>query len=90
MALPRARLDAYGQILPELAEARQEILKDRPQNQAQRRLLLAALEEQWGLVLRRGVYADVTARLIVVDGMIREPVDVGFIRHWRLPGEERG
>ncbi len=89
MALPRARLDMYGQVLPELADVRQEVLKDRPQNQRHRRLLLAALEEQWGLLLRRGIYAEVSACLIVVDGMIREPIDIGVVRHWRLPGEER-
>jgi hypothetical protein len=88
MAVPRARLDSWGQPLPELAEARQAVLKDTPHNQAMRRLLHVLIEEQMGLLLRRGVHAEVTVGWVIQDGVMQEEIAVTPKRCWRKPREE--
>lgn len=84
MAQP-VRHDGYGRPLPELADARQEVLLERPSNRAQRKLLQQLLENQAALLLRRGIYAEVSVRFVVSDGVIQSPVDVIVNQHYKLP-----
>ena len=83
MPQPQHRHDAYGRPLPELADAVQEVLYAREQNMAQRRLLLALVEQTAHDLLRRGVYADVALMFHVKDGLLQAEVDVTITRHWR-------
>jgi hypothetical protein len=83
MAQSRPRYTDYGAPLPELADARQEVLYDREQNQAQRRHLLHRLEQVAHELLRRGVFAEVRCEWKIENGIIQDPVDVSVTRHWR-------
>lgn len=76
MAAPRVRLDGYGQPLPPLADARHEVLADRPLNQEQRRVLLRMLQDQFDALLRRGTYATISLSFDVVDGIIQKKVSL--------------
>jgi hypothetical protein len=88
MALPQSRRDSYGRPIQPLTEARQELLLDRPQNQAQRRFLVALLEEQMPQILRRGMYVDVVLRFAVQNGIIQNEIDLVLTRHLRHQAEE--
>jgi hypothetical protein len=88
MALPQSRRDSYGRPLPELTEARHELLVERPYNQAKRRELLARIEELLPQILRRGVHADVVVRFSVQDGLIQKEIDLGVTRHFRQQPED--
>jgi hypothetical protein len=89
MALPRPRLDPYGAPLTPLAEARQEVLYERPLNQEQRRVLLQLLQEQLQSCLRRGVYAHVAISFDVQDGILQKKVSVA-VRHDHYTTAEGG
>jgi len=88
MALPQSRRDSYGRPLPELTDARQELLIERPYNQAKRRELLARIEELLPQILRRGTYADVVLRFSVQDGLIQKEIALGVERHFRYQPED--
>jgi hypothetical protein len=85
----RSKLDAYGRPLPHLVEVRQDYYGDRLTNQAQRQQLLALLEEQWQVLLRQGIYGELTVTIRIVDGIIQDQSGVSVTRHIRLPKEER-
>jgi hypothetical protein len=88
MALPQSRRDSYGRPIQPLTDARQELLLERPQNQAQRRFLVALLEEQMPQILRRGMHVEVVVRFAVQDGVIQKEIDLVLTRHVRPPVEE--
>lgn len=88
MPLPHSRRDSYGRPLPELTDARQELLLERPQNQAQRRFIVALFEEQMAQILRRGMHVDVVVRFAVQDGIIQKEIDLVLTRHLRTQAEE--
>jgi hypothetical protein len=83
MPLPQARRDGYGRPLPELADARQEVLKDSPHNQELRRMILALLEEHYHALLRRGIFADVALKFLVRDGRIQPDMDMTVTKQYR-------
>jgi hypothetical protein len=83
MPVPQARRDGYGRPLPELADARHEVLKDTPQNQDLRKMILALLEEHYAALLRRGIFADVALTFLVRDGRIQPDMDVVVTKQYR-------
>lgn len=70
MPRPHPRRDGYGRPLPPLADAHQEVLLERPVNQAMRRFIARLLDEQFVDVCRRGVYARVEVCFEVRDGIL--------------------
>jgi hypothetical protein len=88
MPMPHSRRDSYGRPLPELTEARQELLLERPQNQAARRFLVALFEEQMAQSLRRGMHVDVVVRFQIQDGILQKDVDLTMTRHYRQTIED--
>lgn len=88
MAIPKVRLDAYGQPLPPLSDTRTQVLRDIPTNQRRRRLLALILEEQHQELLRRGIYADVTVHYSIKDGVIKQAMQLVITRTILDDGEE--
>ena len=82
MAQPR-RYDGYGQPLPELTDARREVLRETNFNQQQRGELFRRLEEQFDTLLRRGIWADVLIQFRVENGRIQPDLRVGVTRLYR-------
>lgn len=73
MARPRRRLDAYGQPLPTLRDAREpEPLYTRPTNQERRAELLALLDEALQVMLVRGWHGTLVVEIPVADGIMQE------------------
>ena len=87
MPVPMRR-DGYGAPVPELTDARQAVLYDRPFNVQQRREILHQLEEQWRACLRKGTSVDVQLRFIVQDGIIQADVTWQTTRLYRTVREE--
>jgi hypothetical protein len=84
----RSRLDAYGRPLAKLVEVRQDYYGHRLTNQAQRQQLLALLEEQWQVLLRKGIYGELSITVRIVDGIIQDQSGVSVTRHIRVPKED--
>lgn len=82
MAEPRSRFDGYGRPLPELADAREEVLYQSETNQDTRRHLHALIDDYCHQVLRRGTYAEVTLTFDVVDGSIQHGIRSRLTRYW--------
>lgn len=83
----RPRIDSYGKPLPELTDAREQVLFEHATNQAQHRFLLALIEESCRAVLRRGWYGDVHLHFSVEDGVLQSDMRAGLERQWRAPRE---
>jgi len=78
----RLRHDAYGRPLPELADARQEVLLEKEQNVEQCRLIQRLLEHYYAELLRRGIHAEVTLGFAVQNGIIQREVCIAVTREW--------
>lgn len=85
----RSRLDAYGRPYPQLVEVRQDYIGDQVVNTAQRERLYALLEEQWQVLLRRGIYGELVVRCVIIDGMMQDQTSVSVTRQIRPQREER-
>jgi hypothetical protein len=70
MAAP-LRHDGYGKPLPELADARQEVLLERPFNRQMRQAIRHAMDAKDALHCRRGTYVRVTIHYEIHDGMLQ-------------------
>jgi hypothetical protein len=83
MAVPQARRDGYGRPLPELTDAAREPLGHLAQNQDVRKEILSLLEEKLHVLLRRGVFAEVTMTARILDGCLQMDLDVAVTQHYR-------
>jgi len=86
MAQPRR--DSYGRRIQALEDARQESLRQRPQNVVMQALLLRQLDTELDVALHRGFYGELTLRVIVQDGIIQESIQVGLMRSIRVNKDE--
>ena len=83
--MPHPRRDAYGRPLPELVDARQELLRDHPQNRARERFLRECLDEWLGHLLRRDVWGDVAVRFRLEDGVLQREMTISVTRSYLGP-----
>jgi hypothetical protein len=87
MADARRSRDAYGKPLPSLVEVTQQYFGDHLTNRSQRERLYALLEEQWQVLLRRGIHGQLTITVTIHDGMIQDQSSVTLTRQIRAPKE---
>jgi hypothetical protein len=80
------RLDVHGNPLPELADAREEVLYEAGSNVERRRLLQALVERACREHLRHGQNVEVTIHFIVADGWIQEQIYETSRRRWGASG----
>ena len=86
--MPRHRLDRYGRPLPGLAPASRQSLVQSPQNVTMRQYVLTLLEQDYADLFQRGVHADVTLTLHLVDGIMQSDVKVSIHRRHRAERED--
>jgi hypothetical protein len=70
MATPKPRFDAYAYPIQPLVDATYELYYERVFNAQQRQLIYEELDALYHLLLRRGVFAEVTLEFQVKEGTI--------------------
>lgn len=79
----KARYDGYASPLPELTEARQQSLIDRPMNKEAMARIQAILQTRWQESLRRGQHVTVSLTFDVQDGVIQQEIKETLVKTYR-------